>query len=107
MAVGTAFIHEVGHHVTAKLFSPRNETVQLSRQTGYEAHLSDPRELAADVLVSVGVYPRNMAAKLFDAASARKIAASADDRIESSAAAKAVVDTARRYGVDLKSIPMR
>ena len=106
-AVATAFLHEVGHHVTAKLFSTRNEIVQLSRQTGYEAHLSDPRELAADVLVSVGVYPRNMAAKLFDAASARKIVASADQRIVSSAAANAVVDTARRYGVDLKSIPMQ
>ncbi len=100
-AVATAFLHEVGHHVTAKLFSSRNEIVQLSRQTGYEAHLSDPRELAADVLVSVGVYPRNMAAKLFDAESARKIVASADQRIVSSAAAKA----ARRYGVDLESIP--
>src|SRR5579863_5813787 len=63
-AVATAFLHEVGHHVTAKLFSTRNETVQLSKQTGYEAHLSDVRELAADVLVSLGMYPRNIAAKL-------------------------------------------
>ncbi len=106
-AVATAFLHEAGHHITARLFSVRNETVQLSRLTGYEAHLCDPRELAADVLVSVAVYPRNMAAKLFDAASAREIAVSAGERIESSAPAKVVVETARRYGVDLESLPMR
>ena len=64
-AIATAFLHEVGHHVTAKLFSNRDESVQLSRQTGYEAHLVDPRELAADILVSLGMYPRNMAAQLF------------------------------------------
>jgi len=106
-AVATAFLHEAGHHITARLFSIRNETVQLSRLTGYEAHLCDPRELAADVLVSVAVYPRNMAAKLFDAASAREIAVSAGERIESSAPAKVVVETAHRYGVDLESLPMR
>jgi len=104
MAVGTAFIHEVGHHVTAKLFSTRNESVQLSRQTGYEAHLSDPRELAADVLVSLGAYPRNMAAKLFDAALAREIATSADERAESHATASAMRGLARRYGLDLERL---
>lgn len=106
-AVATAFLHEAGHHITARLFSIRNDTVQLSRLTGYEAHLCDPRELAADVLVSVAVYPRDMAAKLFDAASARKIAVSAGERIESSAPTKVVVETARRYGVDLESLPMQ
>jgi len=106
-AIGTAFIHEVGHHVTARLFSTRNETVQLSRQTGYEAHLCDPRELAADVLVSLGIYPSDLAAKLFDAAPARKIAASADERLESPAAAKAVVGAARRYGLDIENLPLQ
>ena len=71
-AVATAFLHEVGHHVTADLFSTRNELVQLSRQTGYDSHLNNARELAADVLVSLGVYPRNMAAKLFEAGSRSK-----------------------------------
>jgi len=106
-AVGTAFLHEVGHHVTAKLFSTRDEAVRLSRQTGYLAHLKDPRELAADLLVSLGVYPRNLAAKLFDAASVRKVSASADKQIESQAATKVVVGTARRYGVDLETLPIQ
>jgi hypothetical protein len=106
-AIATAFLHEVGHHITAKLFSTRNESVQLSRQTGYEAHLSDSRELAADALVSLGIYPREMAVKLFDVAPPRKILASVDERTESPAAAKTVVATARRYGMDLDSLPSR
>ena len=72
-AVATAFLHEVGHHVTADLFSTRNELVQLSRQTGYDSHLNNARELAADVLVSLGIYPRNMAAKLFEVDRDRRI----------------------------------
>ena len=107
-AMATAFLHEVGHHVTAKLFSTRNESVQLSRQTGYEAHLSDPRELAADVLVSLGVYPRDIAEKSFGAAPDRRVAARADEQIESPTAATAiVVGTARRYGADLENLPIQ
>jgi len=106
-AVATAFLHEVGHHVTADLFSARDESVQLSRLTGYEAHLCDPRELGADVLVSLGMYPRNIAAKLFEPGPARKILASADERTESAAAQKAVLATARRYGLDLEKLPVQ
>ena len=99
--------HEVGHHVTAKLFSNRDESVQLSRQTGYEAHLVDPRELSADILVSLGMYPRNMAAQLFEVGSRRKASASAEQHIESSPAAKAVAATARRYGLNLGSLSIQ
>jgi hypothetical protein len=103
-AVATAFLHEVGHHVTAELFSTRNDIVQMSRQTGYEAHLGDPRELAADVLVSLGIYPRNIAARLFDAAPTRRAAA---ERTQSPVAAKAVLGLARRYGLDLETLPIQ
>src|ERR1700735_2664113 len=105
-AVATAFLHEVGHHVTAELFSTRNEMVQMSRQTGYEAHLNDPRELAADVLVSLGVYPRNMASRLFETTRDRRIPG-ADENIKTPSAAKAVLGTARRYGLDFESLPDR
>ena len=106
-AVATAFLHEVGHHVTARLFSSRDVTVRLSRQTGYDAHLTDPRELAADVLVSLGVYPRNMAERLFDPGSVRKTSRSADQRAEPEGASKLIVGTARRYGVDLLKQPLQ
>lgn len=102
-AVATAFLHEVGHHVTAELFSTRNELVQLSRQTGHEAHLNNPRELAADVLVSLGLYPRHLAAKLFDETRARRI--SRGEGVKSPPTAKAVLGTARRYGLDFERLP--
>jgi hypothetical protein len=105
--VGTAFIHEAGHHVTAKLFSARDESVQLSRQTGYEAHLSDPRELAADLLVSLGIYPRNIAVKLFESAPPRKMPSSVDEPTQSPTAVKAVLGSARRYGLDLDNLPLQ
>lgn len=102
-AVATAFLHEVGHHVTADLFSMRNDTVQLSRQTGYEGHLTAPRELAADVLVSLGIYPQNMAARLLDMGSARRGSAA---RAESPAT-RAVTVTAGRYGLAFDRLPVQ
>src|SRR5271163_2851048 len=100
-ARATAFLHEVGHHVTAEMFSTRNAMVQLSRQTGYEAHLCDARELAADVLVSLGIYPRDLAMELFDETPARKGPEAAD----SAAPSKPVLGLARRYGLDLENLP--
>ena len=104
-AVATAFLHEIGHHITAELFSTRNELVQLSRQTGYESHLNDPRELAADVLVSLGICPRNIAAKLFGAPRDRRIPVR--EAVKSRPAAKAALSTARRYGLDFESLPLQ
>jgi hypothetical protein len=105
-AVATAFLHEVGHHVTAELFSTRKEMIQLSRQTGYGAHLDDPRELAADVLVSLGLYPRKMASQLFGSTRARE----KPNAVEGSKlppAAKAVLGTAQRYGLDFERLPVQ
>ncbi len=106
-AVATAFLHEVGHHVTAELFSTRNEMIQLSRQTGYGAHLDDPRELAADVLVSLGLYPRKLASQLFGSTRDRQTPKAAEDIKSPPPAAKAVLGTARRYGLDFQRLPVQ
>jgi hypothetical protein len=58
--IGAAFAHEMGHHLTAEMFGNVNGP-QLMLYTGYEQHLEDPPELAADVLVSLGVLPFNVA----------------------------------------------
>jgi hypothetical protein len=105
-AVATAFLHEVGHHVTAELFSTRKEMIQLSRQTGYGAHLDDPRELAADILVSLGLYPRKMASQLFGSTRDRETP-SAGAGAKSPPAAKAVLGTAQRYGLDFERLPVQ
>jgi hypothetical protein len=62
--VGVALDHEMGHHLTAELFGSRNATHLLS-QTGFQEHLTEPAELAADVLVSLGIFPAPIARKLF------------------------------------------
>lgn len=103
-AVATAFLHEVGHHVTADLFSMRNDEVQLSRQVGYLSHLTAPRELAADVLVSLGLYPQKIAVKMLGIGSARRSAA---EPAQDSPAAKAVLRTARRYGLYLETVSIQ
>ena len=55
-AIGAAFAHEMGHHLTAEMFGPKEEPHFLL-YSGYGNHLEDPWELAADLLVSLGVLP--------------------------------------------------
>jgi hypothetical protein len=64
-AVGAAFSHEMGHHLTGRLFDSRKEHVQFLATTAYREHLNDPQELAADILVSLGVFPEPTARKIF------------------------------------------
>ncbi|HEY9157728.1 hypothetical protein [Candidatus Binatus sp.] len=64
-AAAMAFGHEVGHHVTARLFGMGAHPPLPSLYTGFESHLDDPLELAADITVSLAMYPRNTALKFF------------------------------------------
>lgn len=57
VAIGATFSHEMGHHLTGRLFDSRNEHAQFLTYTAYGEHLVDPHELAADLLVSLGVFP--------------------------------------------------
>jgi hypothetical protein len=63
-AIGAAFSHEMGHHLTSRLFDSRKEHAQFLTYTAYEEHLDDPEELAADILVSLGVFPAAIARKI-------------------------------------------
>ena len=100
-AIGTAFSHEVGHHVIAKLFDSPKETIQVSGFAGYEAHLHDPTELGADIMVSLGIYPRATAEKLFeDAVDTRPARSSKPARI-----ATALAYVGCRYGLEFENLP--
>jgi hypothetical protein len=66
-AIGAAFSHEMGHHLVGRLFDSRKGHPQLMSYTAYGEHLEDPEELAADVLVSLGVFPEAIARKIFQA----------------------------------------
>jgi hypothetical protein len=63
--VGIALDHEMGHHLTSKIFAT-NDRAHLLSQTGLEEHLAEPAELAADTLVSLGFCPAPIARTLFN-----------------------------------------
>ncbi len=64
--VGTALAHEMGHHLTARLFGSRSETAHPLLREDFEQHLECPKELVADVQVSLGIFPAEIARRLFD-----------------------------------------
>jgi hypothetical protein len=63
--VGAALDHEMGHHLTSHIFSSSQTPTHFITLTGYEDHLADQAELAADILVSFGIYPVCIARALF------------------------------------------
>jgi hypothetical protein len=65
-AVGAAFSHEMGHHLTARIFASQKEPTHYLTYTAYADHLNDPAELAADCLVSLGVFPGKTAREMFE-----------------------------------------
>ena len=100
--VGTAFAHEVGHHVTASLFGTRTQPPLPSLYTGYESHLDDPRELAADIAVTLGMYPRKTALELFPEIESETV--ETEQRLRSATRAAALEYVRRQYGLDLASL---
>jgi hypothetical protein len=64
-AIDSAFWHERGHHLTARLLPPQEGSTALSFGSDFDEHLNDPRELAADMLVSLVCYSHSAAKRLF------------------------------------------
>jgi len=93
-AISAAFAHEMGHHLTAKMFALKSDVPRPMGYTGYAEHLDQPSELAADILVSLGIFPRNIARQWFDESHNRP----AGDRGETASIADAVAYIANRYG---------
>jgi hypothetical protein len=63
--VALALDHEMGHHLTTQVFGSAEDTTHLLSLTALEEHLTDPLELAADTLVSFGIFPAPVARALF------------------------------------------
>ena len=64
-AVQATFMHEIGHHVTAKVTASASDHVHYFFNAGHRNHLGEPAELAADVLVSLAAYPQPLARRIF------------------------------------------
>lgn len=95
-AVGVALDHEMGHHLTSQLFAANKQAHPLS-QTGFEEHLAEPSELAADTLVSLGIFPVPVARTLFSDAS-RVASRSRSSELADPAFTKLLEYIANRYG---------
>ncbi|MHB8384084.1 MAG: hypothetical protein ACYDC3_17285 [Candidatus Binataceae bacterium] len=65
VAVAATFWHEIGHHLTNRIFDASHDHSELSFNTKYEDHLIDPREIAADMLMVLACYPQVAARRLF------------------------------------------
>jgi hypothetical protein len=79
--IGLALDHEMGHHLTAQIFASAEDTTHLLSLTAFEEHLTDPLELAADTLVSFGVFPAPVARALFRDAKGASAGAGLSDAI--------------------------
>ena len=99
--VGAAFDHEMGHHLTSQIFDSRDEPAHFLTYTGYAAHLDAPAELAADLLVSLGGFPQELARKLFEPHEAGSPAKGRE--AGASGFEKAVKYVASRYGLNFKA----
>lgn len=64
-AVAATFMHEIGHYVTAKVTGRAGHGVHYLFSAAHNSHLSQPAELAADVLVSLAAYPVPLARRIF------------------------------------------
>lgn len=100
LAVSTTFCHELGHHVSSELFGLTEEPVHFFFDADYAAHLEEPAELAADVMVSFAGYPASAARKIFQQPCNWGLVARAKNLTE--AALKEVRGHIRKvYGFDL------
>lgn len=68
LAVTTAFLHELGHHLTARLVEKNHGPVSLSLTADFDDHLGDPLEIVADMIVVLSAYPKPAARRLFGSA---------------------------------------
>jgi hypothetical protein len=93
--VGIALDHEMGHHLTSKIFSCNEDRTvpHFLSLTGFKEHLVEPVELAADILVSFAMFPANVARGLFDGAKNRRPVKGLSDAVF----AKVLMYIATRY----------
>ncbi len=65
VAVAAAFWHEMGHHLTNRIFDAKCDLSSSNFSTNYQDHLDDPREIVADMVLALAGYPSSAATTLF------------------------------------------
>lgn len=67
LTVAAAFWHEIGHHLTYDIFGAGSGRLNLTFSSSYQDHLDDPKELLADIVMTLAAYPAATAKRLFGA----------------------------------------
>ena len=65
VGVAATFWHEMGHHLTHQIFGGHQPRLNPSFGTNYQDHLRHPEEIAADLVMILGCYPKLTAERLF------------------------------------------
>jgi hypothetical protein len=65
VGVAAAFWHEIGHHLTKRIFDSHRHLTSYSFETNHQKHLSDASEIVADMVMVLACYPKAAATKLF------------------------------------------
>jgi len=100
LAVLASFLHELAHHFTNEVLDLRAEPVHFFFDADYAAHLSDPCELAADVMVSLAGYSAETARRIFPSSWDWGLVARAENLSEA-ALAQVSAHLYEVYGLDL------
>ena len=81
VVMASSFWHELGHHLSARLFDSRRRELDLSFSTSYHRHLEDPAETGADMGSVLAAYPRAAAGRLFAPWLRRSVAPDTDSLV--------------------------
>jgi len=100
--VGAALDHEMGHHLIAQIFGASSEQRSLLSPTAFKEHLADPPELAADLLVSLGIFPAPIAKSLL--ALDKDAEGKCQPGLSDAVFAKVLEHVADRYGLRIEAI---
>ncbi len=65
VVMAASFWHEVGHHLTNRIWGTRHHPISLSFGAHYRDDLADPKEVAADMVRVLAGYPQPAARQLF------------------------------------------
>jgi hypothetical protein len=67
VAVAASFWHEVGHHVTRRVFGEDTAAPRMNYMADHRQHLKEPKEILADLVMVLACYPKAAAKNLFGA----------------------------------------
>lgn len=77
-AVAASFWHEVGHHLTDRMWGIRHRPISMSFGANYRDDLGDPKEIAADMVRVLAGYPQPTARRLFGGSDMEALSQDAD-----------------------------